>query len=144
VKKKAKEDGRHLIAFTLMSPLVTPLVRNTLFHRLNLSIEPLDISTLEDSFPSWLSITVRLAQRAGGIPWDLMNLPGVDENTVFLGIDLGHNHKEDKSNLAMTLFDHQGRGLNPIFRTSGESQLLRILVSLLSLPQTPSAASSRG
>ena len=116
-KKQAQNDGRHLIAFTLMNPSVTTLVRDHLFRQLRCLIEPLDISTLADSFPSWLTITVRLAQRAGGIPWDLMNLPGADENTGFLGIDLGHNHQQNNSNLAVTLFDHRGRPINQdVFR----------------------------
>ena len=116
-KKKAKEDGRHLIGFALMNSSVTIPARDNLFRQLGCPIEPLDVSTLADSFPSWLSITVRLAQRAGGIPWDLMNLPGTDENTGFLGMDLGHNHKQDKSNLAVTLFSHRGRPISQdVFR----------------------------
>lgn len=116
-KEKAGDDGRRLIAFALMNPSVTILTRDTLFQQLKCFIEPLDISTLQDNFPSWLSLTVRLAQRAGGVPWDLMNIPGVDESTVFLGIDLGHEHKQDYSNLAVTLFNHQGRPVNQdVFR----------------------------
>jgi hypothetical protein len=59
--------------------------------------------------PKWLNLTLMLAQKAGAVPWDLADLPGVDEQTVFVGIDLGHDHAHDRSQLAFTLFDHRGR-----------------------------------
>jgi hypothetical protein len=62
--------------------------------------------------PKWLNFAVMLSQKAGAVPWELTNLPGVDEKTVFVGIDLGHNHARNRSQLAFTLFDHRGRPLD--------------------------------
>ena len=59
--------------------------------------------------PKWLNLTLMLAQKAGAVPWDIANLPDVDEQTVFVGIDLGHDHARDRSQIAFTLFGHRGR-----------------------------------
>ena len=40
-----------------------------------------------------------LAQKARAVPWDLADLPGADEQTVFVGIDLGHDHARDRSQI---------------------------------------------
>jgi hypothetical protein len=61
--------------------------------------------------PKWLNLTVLLAHKAGAVPWDLADLPGVTEQTVFVGIDLGHDHSRNRSKIALTLFDHRGRPL---------------------------------
>ena len=41
------------------------------------------------AFATWVNLTLNLAQKAGAVPWDLADLPGVDKQTVFVGIDLG-------------------------------------------------------
>jgi argonaute-like protein implicated in RNA metabolism and viral defense len=42
----------------------------------------------------------------------LQDIPGAIEGTVFLGIDLGRDHINDKSKLGLTIFDARGRLLN--------------------------------
>jgi hypothetical protein len=37
--------------------------------------------------------------KARAVPWDLADLPGADEQTVFVGIDLGHDHARDRSQI---------------------------------------------
>jgi hypothetical protein len=64
------------------------------------------------AFATWVNLTLKLAQKAGAVPWDLADLPGVDEQTVFVGIDLGHDHAGGRSQIAFTLFDHRGRPAN--------------------------------
>jgi len=59
--------------------------------------------------PTWVNLALRLAQAAGAVPWDLDGLRGVDEKTVVVGMDLGHDHKKGKSRVALTLIDHRGR-----------------------------------
>ena len=59
--------------------------------------------------PKWINLTLQLAQRAGAVPWDLTDLPGVDPGTCFVGVDLGHSHATDRSNIAFTVLDHRGR-----------------------------------
>jgi hypothetical protein len=61
------------------------------------------------SFATWVNLTLSLAQKAGAVPWDLADLPGEDKQTVFVGIDLGHDHARDRSQIGFTLFDHRGR-----------------------------------
>lgn len=61
------------------------------------------------ALPTWINLTLALSMKAGAVPWDLFNLPGVNDHTVFVGIDLGHNHKNNTSTIAFTLFDNHGR-----------------------------------
>lgn len=82
----------------------------------NLTVHPCKFSSIarrssskEAVDPTWLDITFHIAQMAGAVPWDITNLPGVDEQTVFVGIDLGHDHASDKSKVAFTLLDNRGR-----------------------------------
>jgi argonaute-like protein implicated in RNA metabolism and viral defense len=69
---------------------------------------PIKKSTLLKGFASWADLTLSLAEKAKAIPWELVDLPNVDENAVFLGIDLGHDHEKNKSNLGLVLVDHRG------------------------------------
>jgi hypothetical protein len=71
---------------------------------------PLKASSLtpQKGYASWVNLTLMLAQKAGAVPWRLEHLPGVDEQTAFVGVDLGHDHQADRSNLALTLVDHHG------------------------------------
>lgn len=64
------------------------------------------------ALPTWINLTLALSMKAGAVPWDLFNLSGVDDHTVFVGIDLGHNHKNNTSTIAFTLFDNNGRPID--------------------------------
>lgn len=70
-----------------------------------------DAQTAITLFSRVANVAAEVAVRAGGVPWELHAVPGTTERTVFLGIDLGHNHQEGYSHLALTLFDHRGRAL---------------------------------
>jgi hypothetical protein len=56
-----------------------------------------------------VNLTAKLLGVAGVVPWHLVDLPGVQPSTIFLGIDLWHDHARDRSILGLTMFDSRGR-----------------------------------
>lgn len=118
---RARGDGRALVGILLLPNELMPKAAWNAIHRYfraKLRVIPVMAHTLTDKgqtasgyFGIWAGMAAEIAVRAGGVPWDLYNLPGVTEQTVFLGLDLGHNHRERRSRLALTLFDHRGRSL---------------------------------
>jgi hypothetical protein len=108
---QARADGRSLIALVLVDDEIDKNGHDALMRQFRgLKALPLKSSslTLRTGYPGWINLALMLAQKAGAVPWCLENLPGVDEQTVFVGIDLGHDHRADKSHLAITLVDHRG------------------------------------
>jgi hypothetical protein len=112
----AHRDGVTLIALVLLDddmakPEHDYLMRQ--FRRMRaLPLRASKLSGRSESLATWVNITLILAQKAETVPWDLADLPGVDEQTVFVGIDLGRDHARDRSQIAFTLFDHRGRPAN--------------------------------
>lgn len=112
----ADRQGVTLIALVLLDddmekPKHDRLMRQ--FRRMKaLPVRASKLAGGSGAFATWVNLTLSLAQKAGAVPWDLADLPGVDEQTVFVGIDLGHNHARDRSQIAFTLFDHRGRPID--------------------------------
>ncbi len=109
--QRAQADGRSLIALVLVDDEIDKNAHDALMRQFRgLKALPLKFSslTLRTGYPSWINLALMLAQKAGAVPWCLESLPGVDEQTVFVGIDLGHDHRADRSHLAITLVDHRG------------------------------------
>jgi hypothetical protein len=108
-------DGEHvtLIALVLLDDDMAKPEHDRLMRQFRrMKALPLRASKLSGgsgAFATWLNLTLSLSQKAGAVPWDVADLPGVDEQTVFVGIDLGHDHARDRSQIAFTLFDHRGR-----------------------------------
>lgn len=109
----ADREGVALIALVLLDEDMAKPEHDRLMRQFRrMKALPLRASTLtggSGAFAAWVNLTLYLAQKAGAVPWDLADLPGVDEQTVFVGIDLGHDHARDRSRIAFTLFDHRGR-----------------------------------
>lgn len=51
---------------------------------------------------------LKIGLRKGAIPWKIDSVDKDDSNHIFIGIDLGHNHKTRKSNLTFTAINNQG------------------------------------
>lgn len=51
---------------------------------------------------------LKMGLRDGAIPWKLDAIDPHDADHIFMGIDLGHNHKQRKSNLTITAINNQG------------------------------------
>lgn len=51
---------------------------------------------------------LKIGLRKGAIPWKIDCIDKADSNHIFIGIDLGHNHKTRKSNLTVTAINNQG------------------------------------
>lgn len=51
---------------------------------------------------------LKIGLRKGAIPWKIDSIDKDDSNHIFIGIDLGHNHKTRKSNLTFTAINNQG------------------------------------
>ncbi len=109
----ADREGIALIALVLLDDDMAKPEHDRLMRQFRrMKAFPLRASSLtggSGAFATWVNLTLSLAQKAGAVPWDLSDLPGVDEQTVFVGIDLGHDHARDRSQIAFTLFDHRGR-----------------------------------
>ncbi len=109
----ADRDGVALIALVLLDDDIAKPEHDRLMRQFRrMKAFPLRASSLtggRGAFATWVNLTLSLAQKAGAVPWDLADLPGVDEQTVFVGIDLGHDHARDRSQIAFTLFDYRGR-----------------------------------
>lgn len=109
----ATREGIALIALVLIEDDMKKAQHDQLMCQFRrMKALPLQVSTLaggSGAFPAWVNLTLSLAQKAGAVPWDLTDLPGVDHRTVFVGIDLGHDHARDRSQIAFTLLDHRGR-----------------------------------
>lgn len=120
---QADADGRMLVALLLLPNFEMPKKHHNALHRCfrgKVRVVQFQEQTLTGKggttsasglFAIWANITVDIAYRAGGVPWDLYDLPGVNDRTVFIGIDLGHDHHKRESQLAFTLVDHRGRKL---------------------------------
>lgn len=110
---EADASGRILLGLAILPEDIEKKEKDKLFKNLCeygiRRILPTSVDSLRAGFFAWKTLAVRLAQRAGGVPWDLRDLPGVHEQTYFLGIDLGHNHQMNTSILALTLHDYRGR-----------------------------------
>jgi hypothetical protein len=112
VAEEALDNGHSLVVLVV----VPDRIGDRQFHVLlkefrHLKALAVRESSLQDvsKYAAWVNLSLALSQKAGARPWLLHNLPGVDEGTVFVGIDLGHNHRTAATNLAVTLIDHQGR-----------------------------------
>jgi len=57
------------------------------------------------------SLALQLLHAAGGVPWALQSLPGVQTGTLFLGLDLSHDHQRSRSVLAAVLVRPSGEVL---------------------------------
>jgi len=55
-----------------------------------------------------VNLAVQLGAEMGGIPWRLVEMPGMGDNDVFLAVDLGHRPSEHRSTVAGALFDNLG------------------------------------
>jgi hypothetical protein len=112
---QADHEGRSLIALILLDEEVQKEIRDELLQQFRgrraLTLQPSALSAAK-GYKCWVNLTLALAQKAGAVPWLLHELPGADEKTVFVGIDLGHNHRANRSRLALTLFSHEGRALD--------------------------------
>jgi hypothetical protein len=117
-REQAKQEGRNLIALVLVDDELPKEIHDEVMQQFRgmraLPLKPSSLSAAK-GLPSWLNLTLMLAQKAGAVPWLLHDLPGTDDKTVFVGVDLGHNHRVGRSRLALTLFTHEGRPLG--FRT---------------------------
>lgn len=51
---------------------------------------------------------LKLGLRKGAIPWKLDRIHENDKGHIFIGIDLGHNHKDRKTNLTITAINNEG------------------------------------
>lgn len=51
---------------------------------------------------------LKLGLKNKAIPWKINSIDTQDKNHIFIGIDLGHNHQGDLSNLTLTAIDNQG------------------------------------
>lgn len=112
VRDDAKAVGRGLIVLVLVDDGMPKHLHDNLMKQFRgMRAVPLKPSSLtkQKGYPAWVNLTLRLAQKAGAIPWDLVDVPGVDASTVFVGVDLGHDHKRNVSHVAFTLIDYRGR-----------------------------------
>jgi hypothetical protein len=119
--ESARRDSVTLIAVVLLDDDLASSEHDQLMREFRqMKACPIKFSSLEKRSasveisvdPKWLNLALILSQKAGAVPWDLTDLPGVDEKTVFVGIDLGHNHARNRSQLAFTLIDYRGRPLD--------------------------------
>ncbi|WP_034385873.1 hypothetical protein [Deinococcus sp. YIM 77859] len=127
---QATQAGRQLIALVVLPDDLTRSVRDTLFQQLQqlglrclFSVSRTLLHRPRTEYMAWVNMAVKLARTAGAVPWDLADLPGVTEQTFFVGVDLGHDHTHQQSLPAFTLHDHRGRPLQswtPPRRTNNE------------------------
>jgi hypothetical protein len=119
VRDDAKAAGRGLIALVFVDEAMPKHLHDNLMKQFHsIRAVPLKPSSLtkQKGYPAWVNLTLKLAQKAGAIPWDLVDVPGVDESTVFVGVDLGHDHKNEVSHVAFTLIDCRGRPVDRFLR----------------------------
>lgn len=112
----AREAGRQLIGLVILPDTIGRAERDTLSDELaKLGVKKLlhirrdMLNRPRPEYLAWVNVAVKLAQRAGAVPWDLEKLPGVCEQTFFVGVDLGHDHREKQSVPAFSLHEFRGR-----------------------------------
>ncbi len=139
VAQQAQAEGRTLIALVLVDDQVDKNGHDELMKNFRgLRALPLKSSSLtpRKGYSSWINLTLMLAQKAGAVPWRLERLPGVDGQTVFVGVDLGHDHQADRSNLAMTLIDHHGRPIaSKVLHLSRNDERIAVGIIARELPR---------
>jgi len=106
-----------LVVLLVLHPEITKDARSQLMGCFRgCHVEQLQSSNLA-SFFDWstkgfcarTSLAVRIADRAGGIPWVLDSLVGTERQTLFVGLDLGHNHFSASSTIDLVCVDPSGR-----------------------------------
>ncbi|WP_158263828.1 Piwi domain-containing protein [Deinococcus arcticus] len=119
VAAEADRAGRQLIGLVILSQTMRREERDALFGQLGrlgvsklLPISREMLNRPRSEYMAWVNVAVKLAQKAGAIPWDVVNLPGITERTFFVGVDLGHDHREGKSVPAFSLHEFRGRPVN--------------------------------
>lgn len=55
-----------------------------------------------------VNLAVQLGAEMGGVPWQLVEMPGMEDNDVFLAVDLGHRRWKRRSKVASALFNSLG------------------------------------
>lgn len=110
IARETRARGLHPVALVLLEDSAPRAVLQQLEEQLvGVPAQPLCLGTLRKSPAALENLAMSLVQKAGGLPWSLADLPGADAGTLFVGLDLGHDHRGNRSRLGMTLVDHQGR-----------------------------------
>ena len=119
--QQAEREGRQLIGLTVLPDGLGREARDALFANLKaLGIQRLQsvsramLNRTRPEYMAWVNVAVKLARTAGAVPWDVVDMPGVTPDTMFIGVDLGHDHKNQESVPAFSLHDHLGRPVRGI------------------------------
>ncbi|SEJ79543.1 hypothetical protein SAMN04488058_11912 [Deinococcus reticulitermitis] len=129
---EAREAGRQLIGLMILPDTIGRAERDALSDELGrlgvkklLHIRRDMLNRPRAEYMAWVNVAVKLAQRAGAVPWDLEKLPGVCEQTFFVGVDLGHDHREKQSVPAFSLHEFRGRPVDGLTlpRRAGNERL---------------------
>lgn len=132
VAAEAQQDGRQLIGLVVLPEDMLREHRDALIQQLGrygvgklLTISRDMLNRPRAEYMAWVNVAVKLAQKAGAVPWDVVDLPDVTDNTYFIGVDLGHNHKERSSLPAFTLHEFRGRPVKAVTlpKRSGNERL---------------------
>jgi hypothetical protein len=109
IRSASQAVGETLIELVVVTDAVASAQHRELRQRLGAE-HPVQIVRLETLKNRWAmrNLAVALAARIGAVPFRLVDLPGADSRTVFVGVDLGHHHARDFSNVALTLFNRRG------------------------------------
>jgi hypothetical protein len=108
----ARAGGRRPVVLALLRDEAPASVLDGLLSQLEgCPVQPVCLSTLSKGPAALENLAVGLAVQAGGVPWSLVDLPEVDPGTLFLGLDLGHDHTAGRTRLGLTLMAHDGRWL---------------------------------
>lgn len=68
------------------------------------------INTFEQN--TLANLVLKLGLKNKAIPWKINCIDTQDKDHIFIGIDLGHNHQDDLSNLTLIAIDNQGCFIN--------------------------------
>ena len=119
--QQAERDGRQLIGLTVLPDGLSKEARDALFEHLkNLGVHRIQsvsramLNRTRPEYMAWVNVAVKLARTAGAVPWDVVDMPGFTSDTMFIGVDLGHDHKSRESVPAFSLHDYLGRPVRGI------------------------------
>ncbi len=85
----------------------TSLINNQIIEILKQSASTFSLVGEIDKFV-FANAILKIGLRKGAIPWKIDSIDKDDSKHIFIGIDLGHNHKTRKSNLTFTAINNQG------------------------------------
>jgi hypothetical protein len=127
IQCKSSNHWKSRVVLCVLPDEVDGLRRTRLHRELGALAPRIDVrlATLQGGIFKRQNVAAELIKAAGGTPFRLVDLPKSDRATVILGVDLGHDHRGNRSRVGLTLFSAHGdlRGSTVIDFSANDERL---------------------